>query len=187
MQMPSLKLHFYATVAIIACLFAGTPGLAFAADAAAQHRGYYNSPAVYGDTIVFTSEGDLWTVDVHGGLARRLTSDPGRETGATISPDGKTVAFSANYEGPNEVYTMPIDGGLPQRRTWDGEAGPAGWAPDGRLMITTSRYSTLPSQQIVLIDNNGAREIVPLAEAAKAVYASDSHARSEERRVGKEC
>lgn len=176
MQMPSLKFHFSATVAIIACLFFVTPGSAFAADAPALHRGYYSAPAIYGDTVVFTSEGDLWTVDVRGGLARRLTSDPGRETNATISPDGKTVAFSADYEGPNEVYTMPIEGGLPQRRTWDGDAVPAGWAPDGRLMVATGRYSTLPSQQLVLIDSHGTREIIPLAEAATAVYASDSHA-----------
>ena len=66
-------------------------------------RGYYRSPAVHGDTIVFTSEGDLWTVSVKGGAAQRLTTAPGMESMATISPDGKTVAFRANYEGPGEV------------------------------------------------------------------------------------
>jgi tricorn protease len=144
-----------------------------AADGASLHRGYYSTPSVHGDTIVFTSEGDLWTVDVAGGNAHRLTSSPGRETSATISPDGKTVAFSAIYEGPNEVYTMPIDGGLPQRRSWDGDAVPVGWAPDGRLMISTSRYSTLPEAQIVLVGDHGSREIVPLAQAAQGAWASD--------------
>ena len=38
-------------------------------------RGYYRYPAIHGDTIVFNSEGDLWSVDVHGGPARRLTSN----------------------------------------------------------------------------------------------------------------
>src|SRR6202041_841515 len=102
--------------------------------------------------IVFTSEGDLWLVDLNGGVARRLTSNPGTESHAVISADGKTVAFSANFEGPTEVYTMPIDGGLPQRRTWDGDSVPAGFAPDGRLMITTSRYATLPGTQLVLVN-----------------------------------
>ena len=137
------------------------------------HRGYYSTPAIHGDTIVFTSEGDLWTVDIHGGPARRLTSDPGRESHASISPDGSTVAFTADYEGPSEVYTMPVAGGLPQRRTWDGDALPAGWAPDGRLMISTSRYSTLPQSQIVLIDAKGGRELIPLAQAADASYSAD--------------
>ena len=47
---------------------------------------------------------------------------PGRGVPAAISPDGRTIAFSASYEGPTEVYTMPIDGGLPVRRTFEGEA-----------------------------------------------------------------
>lgn len=137
------------------------------------HRGYYASPALRGSTLVFTSEGDLWTVDIHGGTAHRLTSDSGRETDAHISPDGASVAFSGNSEGPTEVYTMPIGGGLPQRRTWDGDARPVGWTPDGLLMVSTARYSTLPGTELVLIDNKGDRQIVPLAQAAQAAYAPD--------------
>ena len=102
----------------------------FAAGAPPLHLGYYTWPDLHGNTIVFTSEGDLWTVDVRGGAAHRLTSDPGRETHARISPDGTTVAYSGNSEGPTEVYTMPISGGLPQRRTWDGDARPAGWSAE---------------------------------------------------------
>lgn len=139
------------------------------------HRGYYSDPALHGGTIVFTSEGDLWSVGVQGGAAHRLTANSGTERRATISPDGKQVAFRANYEGPNEVYTIPIDGGLPQRRTWDGDSQPVGWSPDGRLLVSTSRYSTLPGPQLVLLDSNGAREIVPLAQAAEAAYSSDGH------------
>ena len=30
-------------------------------------RGYYHYPAIHGDTIIFTSEGDLWSVSVQGG------------------------------------------------------------------------------------------------------------------------
>src|SRR5688500_17116791 len=75
-------------------------------DAASQsNRGYYRYPAIYGNTVVFTAEGDLWQVGIEGGVARRLTSHPGEETRAAFSPDGKTLAFSANYEGPTEVYT----------------------------------------------------------------------------------
>jgi tricorn protease len=138
-------------------------------------RGYYRFPAVHGESIVFTAEGDLWSVSIHGGAAQRLTTSPGMERFASISPDGKMVAFQANYEGPDEVYTMPITGGLPDRRTWDGNAAPAGWTPDGRLMVTTGRYSTLPSERLVLIDAQGKGETVPLAEAAEAAYSADGH------------
>ena len=139
------------------------------------HRGYYRDPSVHGETIVFTSEGDLWSVSVHGGAAQRLTTSPGMESMSSISPDGKSVAFLANYEGPKEVYTMSLTGGLPERRTWDGAAQPAGWAPDGRLVIATSRYSTLPGDKLVLVDALGKREIVPLAEAAEVAYGADGH------------
>jgi tricorn protease len=138
-------------------------------------RGYYSSPSLHGDTVVFTSEGDLWTVSVNGGAARRLTTGLGIEDEARISPDGKTVAFSADYEGPREVYTMPVDGGLPQRRTWDGESGPEGWAPNGRLMIATERYSTLPQTELVLVDDRGGRDILPLAQAYEGAYSTDGH------------
>ncbi|MBE0558612.1 MAG: PD40 domain-containing protein, partial [Proteobacteria bacterium] len=87
--------------------------LVVGASQAQQRLGYYRSPAIHGSTIVFASEGDLWTVGIDGGIARRLTTHHGIEANASISPDGSTIAFSAQYEGPNEVYTMPITGGLP--------------------------------------------------------------------------
>jgi tricorn protease len=139
----------------------------------ATRPGYYRYPAIHGDTIVFTAEGDLWKVSTKGGVAIRLTSNPGEESHAAISPDGRTVAFSAEYEGPLDVYTMPMDGGLPERRTWDGHALVAGWTPDGRVLVRTSRYSTLPDPQLVAIDSKGGREIIPLATAAQGSYSPD--------------
>jgi tricorn protease len=139
----------------------------------AAHPGYYRFPAIHGDTIIFTAEGDLWTVSTKGGAAQRLTSNPGQEFGATISPDGKNVAFSAQYEGPTDVYTMPVDGGLPQRRTWDAGAIPAGWTADGRVLYSTSRYSTLPNRQLVAVDANGGREVLPLSQGVQGSYTPD--------------
>jgi len=157
------------------CLVSITTIFATGPDNGAEstHRGYYRWPALHGETIVFSSEGDLWTASIHGGAAHRLTTAPGTESMATISPDGKTVAFYADYEGPSEVYTMPLTGGLPQRRTWEGGVEPAGWGADGRLMIATSRYATLPGDQLALVDEQGKREIVPLAEAAEGTYGED--------------
>ena len=173
MQNSIAKWNAFNLRAALSLLIALSTSVAVAADAGPIHRGYYTYPAVRGGNIVFTSEGDLWLIGVNGGVARRLTSNPGTESHAVLSADGKTVAFSANFEGPAEVYTMPIDGGLPQRRTWDGDSVPAGFAPDGRLMITTSRYTTLPGTQLVLVNEVGAREIVPLAEAAEAAYSPE--------------
>jgi len=169
-----------AAVAFAACFIASVslPLLAAPPDtsgAETTRHGYYRFPAVHGDTIVFNSEGDLWTVGMEGGVAHRLTTGAGQESEPMISPDGKTVTFLADYEGPSEVYTMPIGGGMPERRTWEGDVEPEGWAPDGRLMIATERYSTLPGDKLVLIDSTGKREIVPLAEAAEGAWSADGH------------
>jgi tricorn protease len=171
-----LALHKIPVRMILAAAFAVLCiALPNSADSSATRPGYYRYPAIHGDTIIFTAEGDLWTVSAKGGAATRLTSNPGKETHAAISPDGKTVAFSAEYEGPLDVYTMPVDGGLPQRRTWDGGAIVAGWTPDGRVLVRTYRYSTLPDAKLVAIDANGRREIVPLSQAAQGSYTPDGH------------
>lgn len=137
--------------------------------------GYYRMPTIHGDTIVFVAEGDLWKVSTAGGLAARLTSHPGDELNPAISPDGTTVAFTAQYEGPTEVYTMPVTGGLPTRRTWgSARVNFVGWTPDGRVMYSTREFSTLPSSQIAIIDpKNNAVERVPLYEADQGQYTAD--------------
>src|SRR5262245_30559120 len=94
--------------------------LCFATTAESASRGrFMQSPDIRGNAIVFTYEGDLWSVPSSGGQARRLTSHPGLEDSARISPDGKTIAFAGNYDGRN-IYVMPIEGGSPRRVTWFG-------------------------------------------------------------------
>ena len=144
-----------------------------AAETPAENHGYYRFPSVHGETVVFTSEGDLWLVGIRGGSPRRLTSNSGVESMARISPDGLQVAFVGQYEGPNEVYTVPIAGGVPERRTWNGDSVPAAWTPDGRLLVSTNRYSTLPDPKLVLLDGHGGDELLPLAQGAEAAYSSD--------------
>jgi len=135
-----------------------------------SNRGYYRFPAIFGETIVFTSEGDLWEVGIEGGTARRLTTHPGEETHAAFSPDGKTLAFSADYEGPTEVYSMPASGGLPTRRTFDGDATVVGWTPAGKILYSTQHYATLPGDELATVDLENRVEVLPLAQAAQGAY-----------------
>jgi tricorn protease len=98
-------------------------------------------PAVSGDTIVFTYEGDLWAVGANGGPARRLTSHPGSEDSARFSPDGKWIAYRAQYEGGPQIYVMPAAGGIPTRVTWFGsENQPVAWTPDSRKIVFRSSH-----------------------------------------------
>ena len=141
---------------------------------AAPIRGYYRFPALHQNTLVFSAEGDLWTVDIQGGVARRLTTHPGEETNPVISPDGKTLGFSATYEGPTELYTMPLEGGLPTRWTYESDASLAiGFTAEGQLMYSTRAYSTIPDPQLVLLDlETGGRSCIPLHQASDGSYNS---------------
>jgi tricorn protease len=160
----------------LACL-APTAFQARAAENSAP-QGYYRFPTIHGDTIVFTAEGDLWRVGAQGGMAQRLTSNLGSETHAQFSPDGKLLAFSAEYEGPTEVYTMPSEGGLPTRRTFDKGRGAAvvGWTPDGKVLYSTTQFSTLPDAQLVAVDlQSGEKTVLPLSQASDGVFDSEGN------------
>ncbi|HWB19825.1 MAG TPA: hypothetical protein VG711_05965, partial [Phycisphaerales bacterium] len=108
-------------------------------------QGYMSQPALNGNSLVFVSEGDLWsatlpeTLSGEVILAHRLTSGAGEETRPTISPDGTQVAFSAEYDGNTDVYVMPIDGGMPKRLTEDpGDDIALTWTADGGSILFSS-------------------------------------------------
>ncbi len=75
-------------------------------------------PTINQDAIVFVYAGDLYKVPLEGGTARKLTSHEGYEAFPRFSPDGETIAFTGQYDGNREVYTIPADGGQPQRVTY---------------------------------------------------------------------
>jgi tricorn protease len=103
-------------------------------------RGYYRTPTIAGDTIVFACEDDLWSVDAAGGLARRLTAGPGASTLPRLSPDGSLIAYVGRDEGSPEVYTIPSAGGRPRRLTFVGAEAlhVCGWSRDGRTIYFSS-------------------------------------------------
>ncbi len=106
-------------------------------------------PDIHDDRIVFTHGGDLWMVNAAGGTAARLTAHPGMELFAKFSPDGKWIAFTGQYDGDEQVYVMPADGGEPKQLTFYPATGPLpprwgydnqvyGWSNDGHYIIYRS-------------------------------------------------
>jgi len=75
-------------------------------------------PAVSAKNIAFIYAEDLWVADLDGRNPRRLTTDLGVESHPVFSPDGQTIAFSAQYDGNTDVYTIPVGGGAPTRLPW---------------------------------------------------------------------
>jgi tricorn protease len=159
--------------------FAFLGALAAVLPATAVEPGYFRQPAIHGDTVVFVAEGDLWSVPVAGGRAVRITTHPAAEGNPAISPDGKSLAFTARFEGPTEVYVMPLAGGRPRRLTFDAaKISHVGWTPDGKVLVGTDVYSGLPAQQLIALDISAAdgtvtRTRIPLAQAADGSYSPD--------------
>ena len=103
--------------------------------------GYYRHPTIHGDSIVFVCEDDLWSVPVQGGIARRLTANPGTVSFPSFSPDGTKIAFTGKDEGPLDVYVIDADGGPARRLTWLGGAtAVAGWNPGGKEILFASDW-----------------------------------------------
>ncbi len=101
--------------------------------------GYYRFPTIHYDTVVFVCEDDLWSVPASGGIARRLTSNPGQASTPALSPDGTLLAFAGRDEGTPEVYCMPIAGGPAHRLTFLGaNTWVVGWSVDSQSVIFAS-------------------------------------------------
>ena len=134
-------------------------------------------PAFNGTDIVFSYAGDLWRVGKAGGAAVRLTSGQGVETYPVFSPDGKTVAFSGEYDGNFDVYTVPVTGGVPKRITYHpGIDEPTTWTNDGkRIVFRSSRLATTERyrQLFTIPAEGGAEEVLPFNLAVAGSYSPD--------------
>ena len=115
----------------------------------AQEQGYYRSPALHNNDLVFTAGADLWKHDLSTGTTIRLTTNHGVETDAMISKDGKWIAFLGQYEGNRDIYVLGINGGIPRRVTFhESRTNVQGWTDDGQILYSTTVHSTLPNAQL---------------------------------------
>lgn len=144
-------------------------------------------PGTNGSEVAFSYAGDIYTVPISGGMARRLTSHKGYEAFARFSPDGQTIAFTGQYDGNTEVYLMPAAGGEPKRITftatnprddWGDRMGPNNitmtWTPDGRGVIYRNRISDSFDGKLWCAPTDGSMSRqLPLPEGGFCCYNSD--------------
>jgi tricorn protease len=134
-------------------------------------------PAVSAKHVAFVYADDLWVADLDGRNARRLTSDIGVESHPVFSPDGKTLAFSAQYDGNTDVYTLPVEGGEPKRLTWHPDADVVrGFTPDGKAVVFSSarRVFTNRFTQLFTVPLTGGMPTrLPLPHGVQCAFAPD--------------
>lgn len=135
---------------LLSATLAGLPRPSPAADPDPADTRLLTMPAVGPKAIAFVYGDDLWAADLDGKNPRRLTTDIGVEMHPVFSPDGSTLAFSGEYEGNIDVYTIPAAGGRPTRLTHHPAADAVrGFTPDGAAVLFSAPrhvYTTRHSQ-----------------------------------------
>lgn len=145
-------------------------------ESTAQSQGYYRQPDVHNGRIVFSAEGDIWTVSAAGGIAQRLTTHAGEESWPFFSPNGSHIAFRGSYEGGGDVYVISVAGGVPQRITWDngGRSAPVGWSPDGKVLVRSTNGAELPDFRLSTVDPmTSEQKDFSLSQAAEGSISGD--------------
>ena len=146
-------------------------------------------PAVHGNQVVFTYAGDLYTVPLQGGVARKLTSySKGYEVFARFSPDGKQIAFTGQYDGNTEVFLIPAQGGIPKRLTYTAtlhrddisdRMGPNNivmtWADNNHIVYRSRKqsFNSFKGQLFKVSVEGGLSDELPLPSGGFCSYSPD--------------
>lgn len=159
--------------------FASLLAVVFAAGtlSAAEEARLMRFPDISKESIVFSYGGDLWTVPVAGGVARQLTTHDGYERFAKFSPDGKWIAFTASYDGNEDVNVIPAEGGAPKRLTYHPSPDwVLDWHPkNGTILFRSAKKSIVPryNKLFLVSPDGGFPEELPLFEAELTSFSPD--------------
>ena len=153
---------------------------------AQQEVRWLRNPAISpdGKTIVFGYMGNLYKVSSVGGVATPLTVGDDYCTNPVWSHDGNTIAFASNKYGNFDVFTMPANGGVPSRITYEsGNDYPLDFTPDNQnILFRCGRYQPAESVRMPVAGfpslysipaKGGRATLVTAAGAAEARYNAD--------------
>ncbi len=115
---------------------------------ASTHMGSKECPAepsrANGYVWAIYSDFDIFVADEKGKITKQLTTEPGYDAEATVSPKGDKIVFTSTRNGDLDLYTMDIDGKNVKQITFElGYDGGAFFSPDGsKLVFRASRMQT---------------------------------------------
>ena len=159
---------------IFTCLLVATTYIGYVH--AQTNAGLFRYPDVSKTQIVFTYANDIWIAPKGGGTAVKLSSPAGVEAFPKFSPNGQEIAFTGNYDGNDDVYTMPVDGAIPLRITAHGESDRiVDWTNDGNILFASERESGKSrfNQFYTVPAAGGPASKLPMAYAEYGAYSPD--------------
>ena len=93
----------------------------------------------------------IWMLDVASGAARPLTFSGRNDASPRWAPDGRSIAFLSDRDGPAQLYRLDLRGGEAERLTDRKDAIRAfRWSPDGRriaLLMPEARTDAMQQRE----------------------------------------
>ncbi len=115
-----------------------------------------------GEEIVFVALQDLWLRKGDGSL-EQLTDDPYVQALPNWSPDGSSLAYSSDKNGPFAIWIRNMKDGIETKLLETGNsASGIGWAPDGNTIAYTISFGPRGGQLFTVDVNSGKN--TPLGE-----------------------
>lgn len=90
-----------------------------------------------GNTLVFDMMGDIYSIPITGGKAKKLTRGMPYDVHPKFSPDGKSIAFISDKSGSDNIYIMDLETEEMTQVTEDSNQNffSVDWAPDGDYLV----------------------------------------------------
>jgi Tol biopolymer transport system component/C-terminal processing protease CtpA/Prc len=137
-----------------------------------------------GKSIIFSFQGDIYTVSSKGGQARPLTIHSAWEGHPVWSHDGKRIAFASDRHGNLDVFVMPAIGGKATRLTYHSANDvPMDFSPNHRGVLFTSARtdsaasSIFPTSRLAELYETttigGTPRLISTIPASEARYSND--------------
>jgi Tol biopolymer transport system component len=135
-----------------------------------------------------TGNFQIYEVPRTGGPARRLRTNGATEFQVDVSPDGKTLAFLSDLDGPQRLLLQEFATGSVRELVRHGNdpiLGNPHWSPDGRFITFSSNYRFGHQIYVVEVATGQERRISPVTsggcephfnrDGRKVVYVSRRH------------
>ncbi len=110
-----------------------------------------------GKSILFDMVGDLYTLPMQGGQAKRITSGLPFDSQPVFSPDGKMIAFTSDRDGSDNLWIATADGSDPKQLSKDkqGDFISPAWTPDGEYVLVSRSPEGLGTHEIWMYNIHG--------------------------------
>ena len=147
-----------------------------------DHKGIASTVIAFAATR--TGRKEIYTADADGANVKQLTSDNNISVAPSLSPDGRTLAYTGYKSGYADVYEIDLGSGARNRIIkYPGTNSGAAYSPDGGKIAVTMSKDGNPELYVTSAGGGGARRLTRTAgvessptwspDGAEIIYSSD--------------